>query len=642
LHSFFASRRALAIAALFCLAVMLVSVNVVAARWLTARLDLTAEHLYTLSPGTLHTLARIGEPITLRFYYSHRLGDAIPAYGVYAARVREMLDQYVAAAHGKLRLEVYDPPPFSRLEDRAVASGLQAVPLDAQGDQVYFGLVGSNSTDDRQVIPFFSRQRERFLEYDLTKLIHSLAVPKKTVVGLLTSLPLQGDAMAMMQGRPSAPMAILEELRQLYRVEPLDATLTAIPSDVDVLMLAQPPKLSPQTLYAIDQFVLKGGKALVFVDPHTEGPATPQAPSAAAMGNLAPLFAAWGIKMPANVVAGDRRDAQLVSVPSLDSGRTPQRYVAWLDLHAANLNRHDMITADLSHVIMASAGIIEPLKGRTTTVEPLITTSRDAEKIPVAELAGMPDVAGLLARFKPMDKRYILAAHITGTAKTAFPDGPPEPPAAHKPAAAAPAKPAASVTKPVAQSVRPINVVVVADADLLRGRFWARSEDFFGRRVVVPIADNGDFVADAIEVLAGGEDLIGLRSRGTSARPFVVVDRIRRAAQARYSAEENALEQNLKATEAKLASLTGGGGAATPATLSPQESKAITQFRTTLLETRRQLRDVQAALRSRIESLKAVLEFCDIALVPILVALVAVIVGIVRLRRRGRRAPLEA
>lgn len=257
MRRFFASRRALALAALVCLAVMLVSVNVIAARWLTARLDLTADRLYTLSSGTRHTLARIDEPITLRFYYSHRLGDAVPAYGVYAARVHEMLDQYVAAAHGKLRLEVYDPPPFSALEDRAVASGLQAVPLDAQGERVYFGLAGSNSTDDRQVIPFFTRRRERFLEYDLTKLIHSLAVPKKTVVGLLTALPLEGDVMAMMQGRPSAPTALFAELRQLYRVRTLGSALAAIPPDIDVLMLADPPQLPPQTLSAIDRFVLK-------------------------------------------------------------------------------------------------------------------------------------------------------------------------------------------------------------------------------------------------------------------------------------------------------------------------------------------------------------------------------------------------
>jgi ABC-type uncharacterized transport system involved in gliding motility auxiliary subunit len=645
---FLASRRAVALAALLCLAVMLVSVNVIAARFATARVDLTADHLYTLSPGTLRTLAQIGEPLTLRFYYSHRLGDAVPAYGVYAARVREMLDQYVAAAHGKLRLKVYDPAPFSRLEDRAVAYGLQAVPLDSQGDQVYFGLAGTNSTDDQQVIPFFSLGRERFLEYDLTRLIHSLAVPQKTVVGLMTSLPLEGNVMAMMQGQPSAPMAILTELRQLYTVKPLDDTLTAIPPGIDVLMLVQPPKLSEKTLYAIDQFVLKGGKALVFVDPDSGLQAAPHgsaaAPAAAAIDSLQPLFKAWGIKVPLGFVAGDRRDAQMVSVPSLDRGLRPLRYVAWLRLGAANLNRHDMITADLHHVTMATAGIIEPLKGRTTTVEPLITTSPDAETIPVAKVEGMPDVAGLFARFKPADKRFILAAHITGTARTAFPDGPPKPPAPKPPAGAAPpptppAKPAMSVPKPLAHSLRPINVVLVADTDMLDDRFWAHSENFFGRRVIVPIADNGSFVDDAIEVLAGGEDLIGLRSRGTSARPFVVVERIQRAAQARYSAKEHALEQNLKATEARIATLTTGTG---PASLSPQQEKAIAQFRTTLLETRRQLRDVQAALRGSIQRLKALLEFFDIALVPILVALVAVIVGIVRLKRRGRRAPAEA
>jgi ABC-type uncharacterized transport system involved in gliding motility auxiliary subunit len=628
---FFASRRAVALAALSCLAIMLVSVNVIAARFATARIDFTADHLYTLSPGTLRTLARIDEPITLRFYYSHRLGDALPAYGVYAEQVRETLEQYVAAAHGKLRLRIYDPPPFSALEDRALAAGLQAVPLDQQGDQVYFGLAGTNSTDDRQVIPFFSLARRRFLEYDLTRLIHNLAVPHKTVVGLMSTLPLAGNVAAMMQGRPSQPMAVLTELRQLYKIKPLSTTLTAIPADVNVLMLAQPPKLSPQTLRAIDRFVLKGGTALVFADPYSELQAASHNPMAppptSPIGNLAPLFKSWGIAVPANVIAGDRRDAQLVSSPAFDHGEQPQRYVAWLDLHAANLNRNDMITADLNHIRMASAGIITPLKGRTTHVEPLITTSRDAETIPVAKIAGMPDIAGLLADFKPTGKRYMLAVHITGKAKTAFPGGAPA------------GKPTANKAKSAASALRPINVVVVADSDILDDHLWAQTEDFFGHQVVVPTADNGDFVADAIEVLAGGRDLIGLRSRGSAARPFVVVDRIRRAAQARYSAEEHVLEQKLKATESRIATLTGGGG---PAALSPQQARAIAQFRVALIATRRQLRAVQAALRDSIERLQTHLEFFDIALVPILVALVAVILGILRMRRRGRRAPLEA
>jgi ABC-type uncharacterized transport system involved in gliding motility auxiliary subunit len=645
----FASRRAVAVVALLCIALLLVSANIVIARFFSSRLDLTAEHLYTLSPGTRHTLAQIDEPITLRFYYSSRLGDEVPAYGVYAQRVRELLDQYVAAAHGKLRLETYDPQPFSDVEDRAVAFGLQAVPLDSEGDQVYFGLAATNSTDDQQVVPFFSPERERFIEYDLTKLVHALAVPKKTVVGLISSLPLEGDRMAMMQGQPSQRMAVIEQLQQLDTIEPLSTDLDAIPADVDVLMLVHPQHLPPQTLFAIDQFVLKGGKALVFVDPHSElqasQPSRLNPPGSPTASNLARLFKSWGIEMSPKFVAGDRRDAQRVSVPVPGRGEEPLDYIAWLDLHAANLNRDDMITADLSHITMASAGIIEPLPGAKTTIEPLITTSPDSTKIPADKLEGLPDVAGLLADFKPDDKRYILAARITGSARTAFPDGPPKPPEPAKPEAANPgaakpepgkpgAKPAPAWVK---QSARPINVVVVADTDMLDDRLWVQSQDFFGQRVIAPIANNGDFVANAIDVLAGGEDLIGLRSRGTAARPFEVVDQIQRTAQARYSAEERALRQRLKGTEAKLADLIGKDQADAPATLSPEQTKTIQEFRADMLQTRRQLRDVQAALRSNIQQLKEGLEFLDIALIPIIVAAVAIVVGAVRLKRRRRR-----
>ncbi len=652
----FASRRAAAVVALVCIALMLVSANIIIARFFTARLDLTAERLYTLSPGTRHTVAQIDEPITLRFYYSNRLGDEVPAYGVYAQRVRELLDQYVAAAHGKIRLETYSPQPFSDVEDRAVAFGLQAVPLDSEGDQVYFGLAATNSTDDQQIIAFFSPERERFLEYDLTKLVHALAFPKKTVVGLISSLPLEGDMTAMMQGRPSRPMAVIEQLRQLDKVEPLSATIDAIPADVDVLMLVHPQHLPPKTLFAIDQFVLKGGKALIFVDPHSElqaaQPSRLNPPGSPTASNLAPLFKSWGFEMSPKFVAGDRRDAQRVSVPVPGRGEEPVDYIAWLDLHAANFDRNDMITADLSHITMASAGIIEPLRGAKTTIAPLITTSPDSTRIPADKLDGLPDVAGLLADFKPDDKRYILAAKVTGPVRTAFPDGPPKPPGTTKPEAAKPdpakpdaakpgeakppAKPAAAATW-LEQSVRPINVVVVADTDLLDDRLWVQSQDFFGQRVIAPIANNGDFVANAIDVLAGGEDLIGLRSRGTAARPFEVVDRIQRAAQARYSAEERALRQKLKGAEAKLADLTGKDQADAPAALSPEQTKAIQEFRADMLQTRRQLRDVQAALRSNIQQLKEGVEFLDIALIPLIVAAVAIIVGAVRLKRRRRR-----
>ena len=665
-HAFLASRRGVAVAVLVLIVLMVASANIVAARFLTSRLDLTAEHLYTLSQGTRNTLAKIDEPITLRFYYSTRLGDEVPSYGVYAQRVRELLDQYVAAAHGKIRLEVYNPQAFSDVEDRAVAFGLKGVPLDAQGEQVYFGLAATNSTDDQQVIAFFAPERERFLEYDLTKLIHALAFPRKTVIGLMTTLPLEGDMMAMMRGRPSQPMAVIEQLQQLDRVKPLASDIDAIPADIDVLMLVHPQNLSEKTLFAIDQFVLKGGKALVFVDPLSElqasHPSQLNPPGSHTSSNLERLFRSWGFEVPSKTVVGDRRNAQRVGVPVPGRGTRPLDYIAWINLQAANLNRDDMITADLSHIMMASSGIIEPLDGAKTTIEPLITTSPDSTKIPAEKLIGLPDVAGLLTQFKSDNKRYILAAHVTGVVDTAFPDGPPKPPEPAKPEA--PAKPDAtdppeseaatkktgetnpapekSAQAPVADwlkvSAQPINVVVVADTDMLDDRFWMQSQDFFGQRVAIPTANNGDFVANAVEVLAGGNDLVGLRSRGTSARPFQVVDRIERDAQERYSAEERALQQKLKDTQPKLADLTGKNQANAPTTLSPEQTKTIEEFRADMLQTRRQLRDVQSALRSDIGRLKAALEFLDIALIPIIVAAVAVILGVLRLKRRSRRA----
>jgi ABC-type uncharacterized transport system involved in gliding motility auxiliary subunit len=427
-----------------------------------------------------------------------------------------------------------------------------------------------------------------------------------------------------------------------------------VPADIDVLMLVHPQNLPEKTLFAIDQFVLKGGKTLVFVDPLSElqasHPSQLNPPGSPNSSNLERLFKSWGFEVPANIVAGDRRDAQRVGVPVPGRAPRPLDYIAWLNLRSANLNRDDMITADLSHIVMASAGIIEPLEGAKTTIEPLITTSPDSTKISGDKLAGLPDVAGLLSEFKSDNKRYILAAHVTGMVDTAFPDGPPKPPETAKPEAAAKPEttdppgaapsenPTAAPADWVKTSVQPINVVVVADTDLLDDRFWVETQDFFGQRVAIPTANNGDFVANAVEVLAGGNDLVGLRSRGTSARPFEVVDRIERDAQERYSAEERSLQQKLKDTQAKLADLTGKDQANAPTGLSPDQAKAIEEFRADTLQTRRQLRAVQAALRGDVASLKAWLEFLDIALVPIIVASVAIILGILRLKRRSRRA----
>jgi ABC-type uncharacterized transport system involved in gliding motility auxiliary subunit len=631
------SRSARSGIALVCIALMVIAVNILARRYLPLRFDLTAEGLYTLSPATKRTLARIDEPITLRFYYSQKLGENAPAYGIYAQRVRELLDQYVAAAHGRLRLETYDPLSFSPAEDRAVAFGLQGVRLNDEGDQVYFGLAGTNSTDDRQVIPFFSPDRERLLEYDLTRLIHQLAFPKRTKVDLISGLPLDGNPMARLTGGPSQPSAVLTQLRQLYDVDSLATSVDAIPAGTDVLLLVHPHNLPAKTLYAIDQYVLRGGKALVFVDPVSE--VSGHEGGAARSSDLPRLFKAWGIKMLPGVVAGDRRDARRVLMPNSDGREEPMDYVAWMSLKPGELNRADPITANLKQLTVASAGILEPLKGAGTKFVPLISTSPDSTKIAAGKITDLPDVGALLTGFKPDNRRYTLAARITGPIETAFPDGPPP----EKGKTANGKETTSKDNKPQAappllrKSTAPANLVVVADTDMLNNRFWAQTENFFGKEVIVPLANNGDFVANAIEVLAGGQDLVGLRSRGTSARPFEVVERLQRDADARYAAEQQTLQQKLKETQAKLHSLTSGERAGADAKLSPAEAKAVDQFRADLLSTRGQLRAVQAKLRQSIRQLKTVLEFADIALVPILVAVAALVLGAWRSRRWRRR-----
>jgi ABC-type uncharacterized transport system involved in gliding motility auxiliary subunit len=638
------SRKAAAAIALLCAVALLVGINVIADKTLRAqRIDLTQQKLYTLSSGSKSTLAKIDEPLTFRFYFSKRLGDEIPTYALYATRVRELLQEYAALANGRIRLEELDPVPYSAVEDRAVAFGLQGVPIDQGGEQVYFGLAATNSTDDQQVIPFFQPERERFLEYDLTRIVHNLAFPKKPVVALVTSLPLEGDVMAAMQGRPMQPMAVIEQLRPLYDVKTLGGDIAQIDKDVDVLLLAHPQNLTPKTLYAIDQFVLRGGKALVFVDPNSEmqaaRPSQFNPPGAPHDSDLPKLFAVWGVELVPKTIAGDRNRARRVNAGTAARVQAVD-YPAWMNLKKDSLDQSDPITAELSALNLATPGILLQKLGAETRFEPLVQTSVAGGKIAVEKVQSpVPDVAGILRDFKREPAPLTLAARITGPAASAFPEGPPKDEKKEADAKQEETKEEAKAGPPADHVAKgDISVVVVADTDLLDDRFWIQAQDFFGQRVVVPVANNGDFVANAIEVLAGGTELVSLRSRGTSARPFVVVQEIQREAEQRYSAKEKELQDQLKDLEGKMKDIrvvkdAQGQGVV----LTSEQEAALEQFRAEMVRTRQQLRDVQLALRQDIDRLKSWLQFANIALVPILVGFVAIVLGIVRMRRRARR-----
>lgn len=638
--------------------ILFVAVNLLAQGLLTGlRVDLTRDKLFTLSPGTRAILGRIEEPVTLRYFFSDKLGREIPAYASYGKRVQDMLDEFAANARGRLIVERLDPQPFSDTEDRAVALGLQGVPIDQGGEPVYFGISGNNSTDDKETIAFLQPERERFLEFDLARMVQTLANPKRRMIGLITDLPLEGDMMMMMRGMPSQPWMIMDQLRGQFDIKTLGGDLDRIPDDVDVLMLAHPKQLSDKTQYAIDQFVLKGGRALVFVDPYAESeagrPNMMGGRGTASQSDLPKLFQAWGVEMTKDRVAGDRANARRVNAGTA-ARVIPAEYPAWLLMRERNINRDDPMMSNIGQVNMASAGILKKREGATTTFEPLITTSAQSAPIEVAQLGtgpgGQPDILSIVRSFKPTFEGLVLAARIGGEASSAFPDGPPKPPAPKegepKEGEAKPPTPkegeqpkadAKPLPPHLAKSAKPINVVVVGDTDLLDDRFWVQVQDFFGQRVAVPTANNADFVANALDFLAGGGDLIGLRGRGTSARPFTLVKALEQDADQRLRGTERELRDKLTEVQKQLRDVETGDKTGGQAALTPQQQQSVEKFRGEMLDIRRQLRDVQRGLREDVERLEATLRFVNIGLVPIVVAVLALIVGAARLVRRRRR-----
>lgn len=648
--------------------VLFVAVNVLARAELTGyRIDFTHDKLFTLSRGTHAVIGRIDEPITIRFYFSSALGKEIPALAKYAQRVRDTIGEYAAIANGKIRLEVYDPVAFSDAEDQAVAAGLHGIPLDRTGEQVYFGMAATNATDDQETIAFFSPDREQFLEYDLSKAIQSLTAPKRKMIGIMSPLPIQGfpgTLMARINPRLAQPWQMLAQLRQLFDLKLVETTSTEIPDDVDVLMVVHPAELPQKTLYAIDQYILRGGRALLFVDPLSEtaqqmvGPGAKQIPTAS---DLKPLFDAWGIEYDPEKTAGDIPSARRVNAGS-DARPQPVEYPAWLALTKKNAASTEPITSEIESINMAAAGAISLKPDAKVTMTPLIFTSGQSMLMDTEKLKGKPDFFGLLRDFQPGGKPLVLAARITGSVPSAFPNGQPqdEPKKDDDKAAddkkTPDTKDGAKKDEPkplthpyLAQSNGPINAVIITDSDMLQDRFWVSVQDVFGQAVQIPVSNNMDLVSNSLDFLTGSQDLIGLRARGVSSRPFERVVQLTRDAEVRLRNKEQDLQKQRETTERKLMELQrpaqyGADAPNTPGTviLTPQQQEEIGRFKSELLKIRRDLRAVQLDLRQDISRLQTRLWFFDIALVPLLVALAAIGLGFARVRSRRRRTIVEA
>ncbi len=633
------SRRLYAISALVLAAILFVAINIAADAWITtAQIDLTETGQFTLADGTRNILAKIPEPITLKFYYSKKVAADYAQTSAYAKRVHDLLDEYVALSHGKLILQDVDPEPFTAAEDEATSNGLTGAPTDS-GDTVYFGLVGTNRIDGKEVIPYFTPEREPYLEYDLSALIYHLSMPQKPVLGIISSLPIDtgaGGMSAALQGT-AQPYAIYSELNETYATQMLDPSLSRIPANVAVLLVVHPASLSAAQLYAIDQFVLGGGRALIFVDPNSElaqagGGMDPRA-GGVPMSDLPKLFQAWGVGYNPGKVVADKALAQRVQVSS-DPRNPVASYPIWLHLTASQFDSKDTITANLQSMNLASTGALRPLKGATTRFTPLVSSSTEAGLLDSEEVRFNPRPQDLMGLIQPTGEAFVIAARVSGPAKTAFTAGPP----AQMTTAGQPRP--APLPPQIKESTGPINVVIMADSDIFDDRFWVHVENLYGKRVASPFADNGAFVLNAVENLMGSGDLISLRTRATNDRPFTVVKQIQADAQAQFQQEAESLQARLTAVQQRLHELEQGGSANgkpnTSQNITAEQQAEIDRFKRELVETRTALREVQHNLRKDIDALGDFLAFVNIALVPIFVAGFAILLAWLRRRRRAR------
>lgn len=584
------------------------------------RVDLTEDQVYSLSEGTERLVSDLDEDVELTLYFSDKASKDLTALRSYANRVEEILEEYVLLADGKISFDVIDPEPFSEAEDQAAEAGLQAVPI-ATGDDVYFGLHAQNSQGKDAIIPFLQPDREAFLEYELSEMIYRLGKAMNPKVGLYSSLDMTGG-FDMQRGGQLPPWVVYEQMDRLYDVRLLSESMDELSDELDLLVLVQPKELDEQALYAIDQYVMNGGKILVFVDPHAESDQSHMMdPEAAQLGSnaMAPLLDAWGVNYLPDDIVVDKAYGLTVSV---GQGMPPVRHFGLLGVQMDSLNPNEVVTADLEVLNFASVGTLSHQEQASTQFDALAWSSPYAYTMDVNAYRMMKDprqimnaVADKMDDPESQENSHVLAARISGQASSAFDQLP---------------KSVDSEREHKA-STDALNAIVVADTDVLTDRLWVSIENFFGQRVMQPWADNGAFASNMLEQFVGSADLIDIRSRGRFHRPFVVVEDLKLEAEEQYLDNERRLQQQLQETEQRMAELEQQRDQDSMM-LSPEQEATLQAFQEEKLDIRKALRDVRHELDKDIERLGMQLKVLNIAIAPILLTLL--IWGVARWRLR--------
>lgn len=613
------------ILAITLLLVGLILINYLATT-LPLRADLTAENIYSLSEGTHAMLEKIEEPVALELFYSRDASGLPITYKNYATRVEEMLRQYARASRGKLSLNVINPRPDTPEEERATAAGLTAQVATTGGEQFYFGLIVTQA-DQQKTIPAFTPQREQFLEYDLSKLIYSVQQFDKPKLGLLTSLPLLGSSpqemqmMMMMRRQPQPGQFVADEWRQSFELITVEPTANELPENLDLLVVAHPRNPSEKLRYAIDQFLLSGKPVLLAVDPSSQHFKRQSNPQQMMMGggpqsvssDLPTLLSAYGIDYQPDQVVGDLENATPVQ-----TGNGIARYPIWLSLRAANLSSTSMATAQLNSTLFIEPGAIAKKEGSELTFTPLIETSSQAGTVAAMTLQfAQPDD---VSKDLTPSGRKTIAALVTGKFKTAFPHGLPNEDEKKDEAASAETQSSEAKTQNhLAESKSTSTLFVIADTDWLFDDFSVRTFNFFGQTAAEPFNDNLALASNAVEFLGGSQDLISIRGKGTSLRPFDVVRAMEVEAQKRYQERLTALDAQLQEVQTKLSELQGKKTEGNRLVASPEVAEAIENFQKQSAEMRAQRRQIRRALREDIDALENRLLVANLVASPLLI-----------------------
>lgn len=573
----------------------------------SARLDLTEQNIYSLSDGTQNILENLEQEVEVILYYSDKASKDLTALRSYAKRVQELLAEYVILSDGKLSLTVIDPEPFSEAEDQAAEVGLQAIPI-ASGEEIYFGLSAQSKSGVQSIISFLQPDKEAFLEYQLTELVYRLGQSVTPVLGLMSNLDMRGG-FDMQRGGSTPPWTVFEQLDQLYDVRWVSEELDEIESDIDLLMLVMPENLSQEATYALDQFVMGGGKLLLFMDPKAEtAQPEPEGETNEQLDDaLDKLLKSWGVDYVSDRVVVDEAYGLTIS---MGQGQPPVRHIGLLGVQSDGLNPNEVASAELEVVNFASSGVLLPTENAQSEFNALAWSSPYAQLMAVDEYNQIQDPTELQHRVSAATDSYILAARLSGAANSVF-DAKPD---------------AIGSDAEFIKATEQLNVLVVADTDVLSDRLWVQVQNFFGQRVVQPWADNGAFAHNLVEQFLGSSDLINIRSRGRFSRPFEVVQDIQQQAQTLYLENERLLQQQLEQTEMQLAQLETLRDKDTMM-LSVEQEATLEQFQQEKLHIRKALRDVRHELGKDIEGLGSVLKVLNIAVAPILLVLMLLLIS---------------